>query len=430
MVFLKTVGRGTILAIVMLSTGCASIESDWEKAVKSNTIASYSRFLKKYPESDYSDVAREKRNEIYWRDAVTKDTIRKYERFIQWFPNDKHVREARRRISDIVRRDWEKTLAANTVDQYKQFMRKYPHPENVKLANAKIYALYKAKRAQNRGIPDPVIDKEWEHTTQINNFLSYTRFMRRFPESPHADTAEQKIRGLSTTYTLRQGEVPQGEVEEAFVKAAANFRSLERFVNDYPTHTMRKEWQQKLQDRFVDLVLYANVGKRFAIHELEHIVQPYNSPRDYGRVTVSDTGTPGVVQFHCELPKDYVPVRLPGGAHLPTGQHSIWRIKGNLYLAGFVFSGDRDNPLRFLLVDQQGLVYLYGKGRVIYDNGNVVTLPRILDDSMRADVSPRPQSVVSGPSAEPRARDSTTPSSFRPGTIEDYDALRRKPGEE
>jgi hypothetical protein len=130
------------------------------------------------------------------------------------------------------------------------------------------------------------------------------------------------------------------------------------------------------------------------------------------------------VQFHCELPKDYVPVRLPEGAHLPTGHHSIWRIKGNLHLAGFVFSGDRDNPLRFLLVDQQGLVYLFGKGRVAYENGTVVALPPVPSGS------PKPRTDVSGPSVQRSPRDSTAPFSFRPGTIEDYDALRRDPEEE
>ena len=66
----------------------------------------------------------------------------------------------------------------------------------------------------------------------------------------------------------------------------------------------------------------------------------------------------------------------PSDHHLPFQAISIIRFEGKIEIAGYVFFGEgtSDNRLTFALVDNMGLIYLRGKGKVLFSNGNEVKL--------------------------------------------------------
>lgn len=63
------------------------------------------------------------------------------------------------------------------------------------------------------------------------------------------------------------------------------------------------------------------------------------------------------------------------GELLPTSNGSLWRIEGtSANLNGYTFVGEETDPLRFIVLKEKGLVYLFGKGHVISQDGKKIIL--------------------------------------------------------
>jgi hypothetical protein len=67
-----------------------------------------------------------------------------------------------------------------------------------------------------------------------------------------------------------------------------------------------------------------------------------------------------------------IPRNLPG---LPAAAGSVWWMVGTVKLFGATFEGNPEDPLRFVLSDRAGLLYLSGTGRVTQGSGSPVALP-------------------------------------------------------
>jgi len=59
-----------ICACIILVAGCNSEQSQWKKAQEENTIVSYTEFLNAYPESTYSDAAKDSIENLTWENKV------------------------------------------------------------------------------------------------------------------------------------------------------------------------------------------------------------------------------------------------------------------------------------------------------------------------------------------------------------------------
>jgi hypothetical protein len=61
--------------------------------------------------------------------------------------------------------------------------------------------------------------------------------------------------------------------------------------------------------------------------------------------------------------------KLPDLSELTEG--SVVRFSGRVTLKGYLFTGERSDPLSFVVAPREGLVYLNGKGTVTSNNGQV-----------------------------------------------------------
>ena len=165
------------------------------------------------------------------------------------------------------------------------------------------------------------------------------------------------------------------EPKTEFEEARKDLSSLERFVRTQALHTLPKAFQQEVEETFAHLLLSSDLGERFVIGAFLNVARKTIPDREKGSVTISEAGS-NLVRFELEYPKDRQPFGA-GGASIPVGHGSIWRFKGRVTdIMGFDFEGKENDPLRFILVDGYGLIYLYGTGAVVFKDGTVVTFPK------------------------------------------------------
>ena len=89
-----------IVLFSFLFISCASVLSQWEKALGDNKVSSYEQFLAKNPNSEYAEQAKEKIAELKHIEAENKNTIEAYEEFIVEAPDSPLVNEAKMRIKE------------------------------------------------------------------------------------------------------------------------------------------------------------------------------------------------------------------------------------------------------------------------------------------------------------------------------------------
>lgn len=156
------------------------------------------------------------------------------------------------------------------------------------------------------------------------------------------------------------------DIEKEFEKTERSISSLEKFIKQYPLHKMPIEFQQKVEDGFVNVMLSSDVKNRFVISDFAELAKKTFSEDKHGSVTMIGSGMPDIFESRLEYPKDTYPLD-PG---IPLGQGSVWRFKGKVVnLLGFTFEGNEEDPLRFVLIENHGLVFLYGSGKVISKDG-------------------------------------------------------------
>jgi cell division protein FtsN len=93
------------LAALLALSACSRQQSDWEKAVGSNTAEAYQHFLKKYPSGEFSAQAQARLKELIevrdWQAARDADTLEAYQAFVKQYPDGKDTEEARVRIENL-----------------------------------------------------------------------------------------------------------------------------------------------------------------------------------------------------------------------------------------------------------------------------------------------------------------------------------------
>jgi cell division septation protein DedD len=99
-------GKFAALAISLVCFGaCSREQQDWRSAEASDTVESYSRFLKQHPDSELVTQARARFAQLSedheWQHAVEIDTADAYKQFLAQHPNGKWSQEARIRIENF-----------------------------------------------------------------------------------------------------------------------------------------------------------------------------------------------------------------------------------------------------------------------------------------------------------------------------------------
>lgn len=226
-----------------------TIEKDWQKALKKNTLSSYRKFLRKHPETEYVDKALSSidkiLDEIIWRNVKDENTTWAYEyylhnypkgkyvtlalntikelhennvwehvkntkeikpliAFIEQFPESKYKQKALKRIKMLEKHDGERRLylravSAKSYDLYKKYIRKYPDGlfiDEIEREFAFIRQLQnriKSQKSINYTITENNEELDWQLAKARNDLSAYGEFYKKYPQSKYAAEAKQKI---------------------------------------------------------------------------------------------------------------------------------------------------------------------------------------------------------------------------------------------
>ena len=77
----------------------------WQNAVETNTLYTYARFLRNFPNSKFAEQAEEQLNELeeaaFWQEVVAKNTLLMYNRYLRNYPDGIFAEEANKRLDAL-----------------------------------------------------------------------------------------------------------------------------------------------------------------------------------------------------------------------------------------------------------------------------------------------------------------------------------------
>lgn len=211
----------------------ANESDDWEKALASNTILGFERYLEKYPNGSHRDQAEEKKKVLMegkiWEDTLRKDSWEGYNNYIQQYPVGEFRSEARKRIEEIDKKmEIEKMAILQTQAE-------------------------KAERETQRVSFKEVLD---------NAEASYRRNELKEAQALYSKALEKHKSGFLPTQTYIIDQIKMCEAGEAFINLVEEGKSayisgnfelalqyFEKAEDLQPNHLQAKDWVRVVQEK-------------------------------------------------------------------------------------------------------------------------------------------------------------------------------------
>lgn len=188
------------IVFILLITSCG-VTKKYEKVKASNSITAYENFIEKYPESKYSEVAREKLNLLYedraWKTANYYNTVSQFKSFISKYPDSKYLLRAENKIKEIEEgKAWDNSKSINSIFTYENFLQSYPKSKF-------------AYEARNR-IRNLKEEKDWYNTERVGSISAYKNHIKKYPYGKYSKEAKKKIIDLEVDEIFKgdHGELP------------------------------------------------------------------------------------------------------------------------------------------------------------------------------------------------------------------------------
>lgn len=93
------------LVLALALSACSRRQTEWQGARAADTVESYERFLKAFPEGEFSSQATARAKELReardWKKAVATNTLTGYQQFVAQHPDGRMSDEARIRIESF-----------------------------------------------------------------------------------------------------------------------------------------------------------------------------------------------------------------------------------------------------------------------------------------------------------------------------------------
>ncbi len=199
--------------------------------------------------------------------------------------------------------------------------------------------------------------KSFEIATPINGLVDFSQLKMECPTFKQG--ASQCTAQVEKTTTFTAEARPVGPI---------TLTSLDQITSGQQNGKLPPEEQVILESQYRTLLM-ENIGNRFTVEKLK-----YNTPGSPCAITLKDGKS--LVE---ELPGDCATRGPDGTPLLPTTRGSIWRIVGTTEsLAGYVFTSDANDPLRFVQIPDKGLVYMFGTGEVTTNSGEKIALHTVV----------------------------------------------------
>jgi hypothetical protein len=179
--------------------GRSKIEvQDWKEAMRINTVKSYTDFLAKHPDSDFSRSAKSKIEIMDWEEAKHINTVQSYTDFLGKHPDSDFSRSAESKIEVM---DWEEAKRINTVQSYMDFLGKHADSDLTRDAKSKIEVL------------------DWEETKRVDTIGAYEMFMRDYRRSEFTTDAKNRMKILTFRQLIRDLDSKMWDVRLKAVEA-------------------------------------------------------------------------------------------------------------------------------------------------------------------------------------------------------------------
>ena len=187
------------LIVLILISGCATMNSRWRDTSSVNSIAAYQDFLRRYPKGALADEARSRIEKLYFEQARAKDNISGYEDFLRRYPKGPLSDEARSRRALL----WlQRAKDTNTIEAYENFLSHYPEGPLSDEARLSLKSL-KNQIKHLRDAAKKVLPKEANvQVTSISRFPNRPEFLisAHLLKGHSADETNPYVRGNYGTH--------------------------------------------------------------------------------------------------------------------------------------------------------------------------------------------------------------------------------------
>lgn len=216
-----------LLLVILISLfACSGAMEVWDKARTLNSIKSYEEYLIEYPNSEFSDDAREKLDILYeqrdWENAKRKNTISEYESFIIQHPKSELKDIVLSNIKELkIKNEWRIVLNQNSIIGFENFLNKYPDSKYATIASEKL---------------DKLLEKEaWSMAENLNTIEGYEEFIINNSNSAFVNVANERIFELEKILPAWQETLGKNTLE-----------GYRKFISKFPNSSFRKEANKKI----------------------------------------------------------------------------------------------------------------------------------------------------------------------------------------
>lgn len=98
---MKTMNLWALLVIVSGILGCSTVHIDWDMATSINTIEAYDEFLRKHPDSEFTEQALEKVEPMRFQKALEEGTVRGLSVYLARYERGRYEKQARSRLRSL-----------------------------------------------------------------------------------------------------------------------------------------------------------------------------------------------------------------------------------------------------------------------------------------------------------------------------------------
>jgi serine/threonine protein kinase/outer membrane protein assembly factor BamD (BamD/ComL family) len=191
------------------STDEAAIAKAWGNTQAIDTVAAYSDFIGRYPDSKVAETARDRLQVL-----------------------EEKEKERQRRIREIAQA-WSDTRLDDTPQGYRDFLKKYPDTGFTALAEAKIKAFEEAGKKQAE-LKVTNMTNDWQDAVSKDTAQAYVSFIKKHPGSTYEKLARAKLAGMEKDFW-----------RDAQDRNTA--RAYQEFIELYPESVLRTLAEAKLK---------------------------------------------------------------------------------------------------------------------------------------------------------------------------------------
>lgn len=173
------------ILILLLGAGCASSKRAFEIARTQDSREAYVSYLHEYPNSEYSQQAKDRLAEMDYQSALKSGTAESYRSYLQKTPAGKYSEDIRARLTRMEQDEFANAKGQDTSQAWDAFLKHWPKSSQL---------------AEARGYADAALMKEaFAAAKQAGTSEALEGFLKKWPQSPLAQEAESLSEALSFT---------------------------------------------------------------------------------------------------------------------------------------------------------------------------------------------------------------------------------------